>query len=249
MFRILANRILDLLFPETCPSCNGPSQAHRTAPFCNTCWAGIQPYEGPMCRVCGLPLPSSYADRCAECTADPPEYETHRSFSLYDGTLREAIHRLKYGKLRRLAPPLADLLFAMDIPDVDYIVPVPLHPSRLKQREFNQAGLVARHLSRRTGIPLDLLSLEKVTNTPPQVGLPRRQRLANERKAFRVLEGGPLKGRRVLLMDDVATTGATLRACARALAAGGTALVEAVTLARSTPDVWSGRKTIPEGVA
>ena len=243
MFRNLADRVLEVLFPETCPSCNGPSQSHRTAPFCRRCWAGIQPYRGPSCRTCGLPLPSSYADRCGECIADPPEYRTHQSFGLYDGTLREAIHRLKYGKLRRLAPPLADFLFSMEVPGVDYIVPVPLHPSRLKQREFNQAGLVARHLSRRTGTPLDLLSLEKVKNTPPQVGLPRRQRLANERRAFRLCNDSPLRGRRVLLVDDVATTGATLRACARALAEGGATLIHAVTLARSTPDVWSGKET------
>lgn len=233
----MRNFLLGLFLPETCPACRGQSDHADTAPFCRACWAEIAPWTGTVCDRCGLPLASSAARRCSDCLAEPPAFRHHRSFGLYAGRLRSAIHELKYRGRRGLARPLGRLLADLELPAVDGIVPVPLHPRRLLDREFNQSALLARALARVSGSPLELRLLEKCNDTDPQAVQSRKERKRLRASAFRVPDPAQVRDRRILLVDDVCTTGATLNACSRALATAGARSVDAVTLARSTPEV------------
>jgi ComF family protein len=155
------------------------------------------------------------------------------SYGIYEGVLKEAIHLLKFNKHRRLAKPLALLLADLDLPEADVIVPVPMHIRQLRQREFNQTALIANHLSRITGIPLEIDALKKIKETSAQIDVDRKERLRNLQKAFAASES--VQGQRMLLVDDVITTGATVRECARVLAKSGAIEITVIALARSKP--------------
>lgn len=170
--------------------------------------------------------------------SDPPAYTDLRSFGIHEGALRTAIHHLKYKRQRRLARPLGRLLLKMNLPETDLVTPVPLHPKRLYRREFNQAALLAGEVAKNAGIDLEIYGLIKTSNTPPQVGLRRSKRIKNERNAFGVTEKHNFNNMRILLVDDVCTTGTTIRVCSRVLMDAGAKSVHAVTLTRSTPEVW-----------
>jgi ComF family protein len=146
------------------------------------------------------------------------------------------VSQLKYHKRRALARPLAGLMAGMQIPDADAIVPVPLFKRRLSRREYNQSALLAAHLSKSTGIPMLLNRLCKIKDTPPQVGLSATQRKKNLKGAFAVRRTGGITGRRILLVDDVITTGATVAECSSALIKAGATEVHAVALAHGAPD-------------
>jgi ComF family protein len=155
--------------------------------------------------------------------------------SFFEGTLREAIHCFKYKNMRALAEPLGGLLvdFWPQLPDpVDVLVPVPLHRRRLRERGYNQAQLLTRHLGVAVSVPVVCDALCRVRYTTSQVGLGLRERRENVAGAFSCA-GGRLQGKRVLLIDDVCTTGATLEACCMALKAGGARSVWALTVARA----------------
>lgn len=232
--------LINLAFPESCPTCGGKPRVHAISPFCETCWEGIDLYKGPACGLCGLPLPSPEAGICSDCMLEPPAFSRLRSFSLYDGVLREAIHEFKYRGRRRLASPLGRLLarIPVDTAGLDAIVPVPVHPVKLRKREFNQAALLARELARHLGVPVLLDGLAKQVDVPPQAGLKRKQRLNIGKRVFGVENSSLVLDKRILLVDDVCTTGATVRACSAALMKAGAWEVRAVALARSSPDVW-----------
>jgi ComF family protein len=149
---------------------------------------------------------------------------------MYSGTLREAIVLLKFQSVKRLSRPLGLLLSGLELPSVDCIVPVPLSAGGLRERGFNQSLLVARHLSRASGIPLETGVLYKKKDTPPQVGLSRNARLQNLKGAFSTRK--PIEGT-VLLVDDVITTGTTITECTKTLLKGGAREAYAVSLART----------------
>lgn len=158
-----------------------------------------------------------------------------RSVLLFEGPARAAIHYFKYRQAQELAKPLGGLLaeYWLSHPiQVDLIVPVPLHPSRLRVRGYNQAALLAQQLGQRAGLPVDEGALRRIRATASQMRLDARQRRQNVRGAFRCPDGR-VRGQQVLLIDDVCTTGATLEACADALRAGGAKAVWALTLARA----------------
>jgi ComF family protein len=178
-----------------------------------------------------LPLISPYATVCGQCMKHPPPFARALCYGAYAGTLKEAVHLLKFQGIKRLARPLGGLLLALDLPGADCVAPVPLSPGALRRRGFNQSYLLARALAAGLGLPLAGDVLYKRKETPSQVGLTRAQRLGNLKGAF-ALRRKP-DGERVLLVDDVMTTGATMGACARTLLRGGAKEVTAVSLARS----------------
>lgn len=202
-----------------------------------------------MCPVCGLPFrtladaptggPSDHP--CARCLRHPPHFRRARARAIYrpdadQDPLRHALHRYKYGRDVSLAPLLGGLLHDMaPTPgDVDLVVPVPLHLARLRWRGFNQAQLLAAPLARAAGLRIDPHVLARVRPTTPQVGLPERERRSNVRGAFAVRDAGRVAGRRLLLVDDVYTTGATVNECARVLRRAGARSVDVLVLARAT---------------
>ena len=192
-------------------------------------------FQGPSCPVCGEPYASPEADRhlCSSCENKLPSFDRAVSAGRYDGVLAEAIHLFKYAKKIGLGRPLGDLL-ADHLPEdiqADVIVPVPLHPQRLRGREFNQSLVLAEVVARRRKIPNVAGALIRTVHRPPQIGLKRPERLANVRGVF---APGPidLSGVRALLIDDVYTTGATVGECARVLKRAGAAYVTVATLAR-----------------
>jgi ComF family protein len=232
----MINAVLNILFPETCPVCLKKSQDHATAPICSDCWMTMEPYTGPMCQRCGRPLVSDSASICGGCLESEPAFEYARSFGLYEGALRKAINHLKYYGKRRLAGPLADMMIRMQLPQADAVIPVPLYRSRHRGREFNQSALVSRQLAGHLKAELIINSLTKTRDTVPQVGLRYKERIINVRNAFRVEDGRKISGKKIILVDDVVTTGSTIRECAKVLKKGGASHVYAVSLAHGVSD-------------
>jgi ComF family protein len=186
------------------------------------------------CARCGLPWVRPVA-RCLSCLARAPPYRAARAPYEFGGAIARAIRRLKWGRLPELGRPLGRLLPAEALGSGDCVVPVPLHVRRLRARQFNQAALlVLGSAGERRLPPLELGGLERVRDTPPQSALGLAERRANLRGAFRALPDR-VRGRRVVLVDDVLTTGATAEACTEALLDGGAAEVVVLTLARAVP--------------
>lgn len=232
----MINKFLNSIFPETCPVCSGKSQNHATAPICDECWNTIGPYSGPMCQRCGKPLVSDSATFCGGCLESEPAFEYARSFGLYDGVLRKAINHLKYYGMRRLAVPLAEMMIGMQLPQVDAVIPVPLHKSRHRQREFNQSALLSRQMARNLKADLIINRLTKIRDTAPQVGLRHKERIRNVKNAFRVEDEGTISGKKIILVDDVVTTGSTIRECAKVLKKAGASYIYVVSLAHGVSD-------------
>lgn len=235
--------IADLVFPPRCAACDALLERHGPLPFCPSCSEGIRFIRSPLCPHCGVPFPATEGEDhlCGDCLTTERPYAVARSVGRYEETLLTAIHRFKYRSRYGLGKTLGSLMadFAAEIWDMkafDLIVPVPLHKKRLKQRGFNQAVLLARSLSKRFAIPLDFTSLKRDLFTPPQVGLGREERSANVRGAFSVSHPERIAGRRILLVDDVYTTGSTLSECSRVLVRQKAEAVAVLTLARALHD-------------
>jgi ComF family protein len=197
----------------------------------------------PQCAACDAPVPM-LAVFCAPCAATVQRARQNGGPAIaafeYGGAVARAITRLKYGGRADLARPLGDLLWRALLPHARglrdaIVVPVPLHPSRLAERGFNQSALLARPIARRLRAPLLPLALARVRETPQQTALDRDARLANVAGAFCVRQDSRVSGRAVLLVDDVRTTGATMDACTRALIAAGAAWVAQAVLASVEP--------------
>lgn len=186
-------------------------------------------YTGPSCSICAAPLVSEYSSTCQECIKHRPKFSKVLNYGIYADVLSEAIHLMKFSKLKRLAKPLSSLLFKLDIPEYDGIVPVPLSSKSLKERGFNQSLLISRVLSKKLRIPIYIDMLLKTRETLPQIGLNAKERVKNLKGSF---EAKKINGLRLLLVDDVMTTGATARECARVLMKAGAGDVIIITLAR-----------------
>jgi ComF family protein len=234
--RSLADGALAILLAPTCAACHEPLDEPSRGPVCGRCWNAIVPITPPCCRTCGDPLPSwriiSVAEStCARCRRKPPLVTLARAVGSYEGSLRAIVHALKYGARFTVARPLAARLRACGeevLAGADLVVPVPLHPSRLRQRGFNQAAEIARHL----GVPMQH-ALRRTRRTPSQADLPASRRHANVRGAFAPAGDALVTGLTVVLVDDVSTTGATLNACAAALLTAGARDVRALIVARA----------------
>ncbi len=219
---------LDLFFPPRCDGC------HRTGVWlCDDCLSQVPRLTPPFCERCGDKVESGKL--CARCRTSPLHIESIRSVVYFEGVLRHAMHQLKYRGRTVLAESLgglmADYWTQHPIP-IDVVVPVPLHATRLRERGYNQAGLLAREMARQAGLTLDERTLVRHRSTVSQVDLNAEQRRENVHAAF-TCSGPALAGMRVLVIDDVCTTGSTLDACAVALKEGGATSVHALTLARA----------------
>jgi len=198
----------------------------------------LQPLSAEfLCVSCRTPFqnpfPLDEEGRCGLCRSGLRGFDSAYSFGAYDGPLRQLIHLFKYEKVQTLAGPLSDVLAAALPRDqqFDFIAPAPLHWRRRWHRGFNQADLLARRLARRTGIPV-IRALRRLQPTQTQAGLSNTARRRNVAKAFRVRQGAAIEGKRILLVDDVMTTGSTGSACAAALKRAGAAKVALLTVAR-----------------
>lgn len=239
--------LIDLIYPPRCLICQAFLQDQNTLqggqdlPFCQACFNDFTVIRSPICSLCGRPFSDgTEQDRaCEDCLRKRPSYDIARAPYLYDGALMTAIHELKYAQRSHLADSLGSLLasFAQTwIGELkgSLIMPVPLHPRRLRARGFNQSLLLARVVASKTGSDLDFLSLRRTKFTKSQTGLTSEERKKNVRKAFEVVKREPVKGRTILLVDDVATTGSTLNECAKALKRAGADSVLCLVLARTS---------------
>jgi len=223
-------RAAAMVFPDRCGACWEECEG----PFCETCAESL--VAAPAgCPLCGEPadealLPVVRPRRCARCRERAPPFAKARAPYLHGGALAEAIWRLKYDGCEELARPLALLFDGCEVPRSHVVAPVPLHVSRLRERGYDQAALLARAAAQRFGLPCSHLLL-RTRPTRAQVGLDRPRREANVRDAFRARR--PVPGARICLVDDVLTTGATAAEAARALLLAGAASVEIRTLARA----------------
>lgn len=226
--RTASRALAAALFPPRCAACGRPGTA-----LCQPCLATAVPLPHPQCRQCTRPL--TYGDQCARCRLEHRRVDHLYVPFAYSPPILQVVHRFKYANKRYLAADLAALAMSALPPDVrvDLVVPVPLAPSRERQRGYNQGQLLAVEVARNLNLPLDCSVLIRLRDTPPQTSLPRARRLANVRGAFRALR--KLSGDRILLVDDVTTTGATIEAATRALRRRGAAWVGALALAR-TPE-------------
>lgn len=251
--------VIDLVLPPRCPGCGTTVGEPHT--FCAPCWGGLRflgPQEG--CACCGEPagVDATFEGwRCGQCLTDPPPFASAQAAFVYGGAIRSAIlafkHRGRTELAAMLARPMAraaaDLL---ERPDT-VLVPVPLHRWRLWRRGYNQAALLAHALARQTGRDWLPDALERVRATRTQQGLSRAERMRNLARAFRVPERrqAMVRGRAVVLVDDVLTTGATARRCTRALLRAGAREVRVLTLARVAAEpaaIHIDRITVLEGV-
>jgi competence protein ComFC len=216
-----------MLLPPRCGGC------HEVGSWlCSRCRARIRRLEEPLCRRCGAEVESARSE-CG-CRHRLKALSRLRSAAAYEGPLEVALQKFKYRGWRRLAEPLALLMaerLVLEGLSARWAVAVPLHSSRQRQRGFNQSELLAGELRKRLALVPPPGNLVRTRATPPQVGHDRRWRLDNVRDAFE-WRGPPLGARSILLIDDVATTGATLEACAAALRAGGSGSVMGVSVAR-----------------
>ncbi len=232
---------LNTLVPADCISCGTPLHTDPVPFLCRPCWQRIRPLHGPACPRCGRPFPSSIAllhspdHLCGDCRRHRPAFTRAWSAYPYEPPLREAIRLFKYRRKVALAGALGQLWQSAcpNLPDIDLIMPVPLHASRLREREFNQALLLADRLNRRFQLPLSHDNLVRVRETQPQTELTRRARRQNLRRAFGIQRPREIDGKRILLIDDVMTTGTTVNECAKALRRAGAGDVFVATLART----------------
>ncbi|MBW1803217.1 MAG: ComF family protein [Deltaproteobacteria bacterium] len=230
------------LRPPACPPSvwRVPPSFQGQIPICHACFREFVPIGSPLCPICGTPFQEGLEeDRvCENCLRKKPFFDKAGAPYVYEGPVMTAIHRFKYAGKTHLADSLGPLLvdFVRNwLPETAnlLVMPVPLHPKRLRELGFNQALLLSRHISASLGLELDFLSLRRVKYTEPQAGLPSDERRKNVRRAFRVVNPVAVKKRDIILVDDVATTGNTLNECAQALKKSGAAKVYGAVLART----------------
>lgn len=243
IFRNAFDALSSVLFPAPCRICGEALDTASRIPICEVCLSSFVPIGPPMCARCGRPFVSPIAAQagqplCRLCRAEKYGFDCARSFAQYDQKLTAAILLLKYEEIRSLgkwfAARMAEVMATIDeVMRADVVVPVPLHPDRLRERGYNQAELIAAPLARRLNLKLGAYLLVRTLPRPPRLHLSRRERWESVRGAYAINKGVRVDNLRILLVDDVMTTGATLDACARALKRAGAAKVFGLTAGRA----------------
>jgi ComF family protein len=235
-WRQAARAALDVVFPPTCLACR--TAVAEPDALCGACWGAMRFIERPFCDRMGTPFEHEMGEGVLSAAAvdKPPVFQRARAVALFeDGPARRLVHRLKYSDRMELARPMGVWMAragAEILAEADALAPIPLHYTRLWRRQFNQSAALARVIARQSGKPLDLSLLARVRRTRSQVGLSRAERAENLHGAFRCPETAEIKGRRIVLIDDVLTSGATANAAARALLRGGAKAVDVLVFAR-----------------
>jgi ComF family protein len=225
---------VDALLPPRCLICGRTVESEA---LCADCWRDVRFLARPVCEACGVPFEADPGPGalCGACAGEPPVFARARAAFVYDEASRDLILGFKHGDRTDAAPAFGAWLAragAELLADADVMVPVPLHWTRLFARRYNQAALLARAVGERSGIPVEAGLLARRRRTPAQGKLSPSARERNLRGAIAVPKKARVAGRRILLIDDVLTTGATANACARALVAAGASAVDVLTLAR-----------------
>ena len=231
--------LADLLLPPVCIVCRTRIGNHGLV--CGACFAEIDFIAAPLCERLGVPLPYETGDGpnlSASAIANPPAYDRARAAARYSATMRDLIQSFKYRDRHEGLPLFGRWLIKAGhelLADADLIVPVPLYRSRLWSRRFNQSALLAQEAGRLSGVPVDCFVLKRVRAMASQVGLTAKQRKRNVAGAFKIDPAGKerIRGKRVIVVDDVVTTGATVEACAKTLKRAGAAHVDVLALARA----------------
>lgn len=224
--------------------------------ICDDCWEQIELISKPYCETCGRAMDPKAAHRgnhkCWWCRRQPPSFSKARSIAHYEPTFKDAIHLFKYKNKTVMARHFGELMQTtvpalFEISDYDYLMPVPLHKKRYRERGFNQAELLAHQLKQIFEIPMHTGNLIRVKHTQPQFSLEsREEKLQNVQNAFKVRYPGKIEGRTLLLIDDIFTTGATVSEIARTLLDAGACRVDVLTLARAG---WSAQQPESEEVS
>ena len=245
--------VVSILFPAGCQLCEGLLTRSSRVPICDACLDSFTPIQGRICEICGATFQTSFGTSesqetegdsrpdqqvCRTCSTRPYAFSRARSYARYEEKLVRAIVTLKFERIEPLGKWFADRLAGVitaggDELRADVVVPVPLHRQRLRERGYNQAELIAKPLARRLGLPCQAVLLTRTRPRPDKHVLTSKERWASVRGAFATRPGSQVDNLRVLLVDDVMTTGATLDACAKALQAAGAKSVVAVTVARA----------------
>jgi ComF family protein len=235
-FRVIFGRALDVALPTLCPACREPVSGSG---LCASCWSKLSLIAPPYCPRLGIPFAFDPGPGVLsmQAIADPPAYHRARAAARYDDVARALVHALKYGDRLDLAPAMGRWMARAGhelLSDADALVPVPLHWRRLWARRFNQSALLAKTISGETGVAVADMVLRRFKATAQQVGLSQAERARNVQGAFRVPEEcrAAVAGRRLVLIDDVLTSGATSDACARALLRAGAQSVDLLVFAR-----------------
>lgn len=230
---------LSFLYPPFCQICDTQRASSKEGYICPECWTDVRFIQPPFCERCGLPYSGEITTtfECTNCREMDLHFSSARSAVVARGVVLDVIHRYKYMRALWFEPFLADLLIrqaqsVLKKQNWDWIVPVPLHCLKQREREFNQAERLAYQLSQATGIPVNADLLERTEFTRTQTQLTRPQRMDNVRSAFRLRKTQRLKGERIVLLDDVLTTGATTSACAKVLQKAGAGEICVWTVAR-----------------
>ena len=258
----LIRHVVRFFLPADCAACGTPLTSDPVPLFCTTCWNSIIPLRLARCSQCDRPLPSPVAltysptHRCHHCLVRPPAYEKAWTLYPYLPPLQDAICLFKYRGKVSMAKPLGRLMIE-GLPaslNADLVIPVPLHPTRLREREFNQSLLLADQVAAHIHLPLSFTNLVRTAQSEPQSTLSRKERMRNLRRAFAVRHPELVAQKRILLIDDVFTTGTTVNECAKVLRKAGAEAVLVLTVARTiessvAPDrILTQRATGPLGI-
>ena len=232
--------LITFVFPAKCRRCDTPMGIGQAHYFCDACWEQIEFLKPPWCQICGLPR---WSAACTDCREQPPLFRKLRAIAFYEPTLREAIHLMKYEKKQVISKHLVQLLqthLPEDFASTDYdlLLPIPLHANRFRQRGFNQAEQIAQGIAKVWGVPVRTDILARIRDTVPLSSLSsHEERMENIAGAFEVQSPDSIQNRKILLIDDIFTTGTTINEALKILQVASPDCVDVLTLTRTRPSI------------